>query len=102
MFGTASTVEMGLGGGDADFISPQELQAKIPSYLLTVGPFASNGPIRVWVTDDNTLKISEPVEIQVLPAPSQKVAPKAAAINSVTLPNSAYGFPQPEVRDCGD
>ena len=83
VFGTASTVEMGLGGGDADFISPQELQAKIPYYLLTVGPFASNEPIRVWVTDDNTLKVSEPAEIQVSPAPSQKVAPKAAAINSV-------------------
>jgi hypothetical protein len=83
VFGTASTVEMGLGGGDADFVSPQELQAKIPSYLLTVGPFASNEPIRVWVTDDNTLKVSEPLEIQVSPAPSQKVAPKAAAINSV-------------------
>jgi hypothetical protein len=84
VFGTATTVEMGLGGGDADFISPQELQAKIPYYLLTVGPFASNEPIHVWVTDDNTLKVSEPVEIQVSPAPSQKVAPKAAAINSVT------------------
>ncbi len=83
VFGTASTVEMGLGGGDADFISPQELQAKIPSYLLTVGPYAGNEPIRVWVTDDNTLEVSEPVEIQVLPAPSQKVAPKPAAINSV-------------------
>jgi hypothetical protein len=84
VFGTASTVQMGLGGGDADFVSSQELQAKVPYYLLTVGPFASNEPIRVWVTDDNTLKISEPVEIQVLPVPSQKVAPKAAAINSVT------------------
>ena len=84
VFGTASTVEMGLGGGDADFVSSQELQAKIPYYLLTVGPFASNEAIRVWVTDDNTLKVSEPVEIQVLPAPSQKVAPEAAAINSVT------------------
>ena len=83
VFGTASTVQMGLGGGDADFVSPQELQAKIPYYLLTVGPFASNEPIRVWVTDGNTLKVSEPVEIQVLPAPSQKVAPKAAAIDSV-------------------
>ena len=83
VFGTASTVQMGLGGGDADFISSQELQAKIPYYLLTVGPFASNEPIRVWVTDGNTLKVSEPVEIQVLPAPSQKVAPKAAAIDSV-------------------
>ena len=84
VFGTASTVEMGLGAGDADFVSSQELQAKIPYYLLTVGPFASNEPISVWVTDDNTLKVSEPAEIQVLPAPSQKVAPKAAAINSVT------------------
>jgi hypothetical protein len=84
VFGTASTVQMGLGGGDADFISPQELQAKIPYYLLTAGPFASNESILVWVTDDNTLKVSEPVEIQVSPAPSQKVAPKAAAINSVT------------------
>lgn len=84
VFGTASAVQMGLGGGDADFVSSQELQAKIPYYLLTVGPFASNEPIRGWVTDDNTLKISEPVEIQVLPAPSQKVAPRAAAINSVS------------------
>ena len=84
VFGTASTLEMGLGGGDADFVSSQELQAKIPYYLLTVGPFASNEPIRVWVTDDDTLKVSEPVEIQVSPASSQKVAPKAAAINSVT------------------
>ena len=84
VFGTASTVRMGLGGGDADFVSPQELQAKIPSYLLTVGPFASDEPIRVWVTDDNTLKVSASIEIQVLPAPSQKVAPKAAAIDSVT------------------
>jgi len=84
VFGTASTVQMGLGGGDADFVSPQELQAKIPSYLLTVGIFANSEPIRVWVTDDNDLKISEPVEIQILPTPSLKVAPKAAAINSVT------------------
>ena len=84
VFGTASTVEYGLGGGDADFVSSQEIQAKIPSYLLTVGPFANNEPIRVWVTDDNTLKISEPRDIEVVPAPSQKVAPKAAAINSVT------------------
>jgi hypothetical protein len=84
VFGTASTVEMGLGGGDADFVSSQELKAKIPYYLLTVGPFASNELIRVWVTDDNTLKVSEPVEIQVSPASSQKVAPKAAAINAVT------------------
>jgi len=29
------------------------------------------------------VKISEPRDIEVLPAPSQKVAPKAAAINSV-------------------
>jgi hypothetical protein len=84
VFGTASTVDMGLGRGDADFVSSRELQAKIPYYLLTVGPFASNEPIRVWVTDDNTLKVSEPVEIQVSPAPAQKVAPKAAAINSIT------------------
>jgi len=84
VFGTASTVQMGLGGGDADFVSSQEIHAKIPYYLLTVGPFASNEPIRGWVTDDNTLKISEPVEIQVLPAPAQKVAPRAAAINSVS------------------
>lgn len=84
VFGTASEVQMGLGGGDADFVSSQEIQAKIPYYLLTVGPFASNQPISVWVTDDNTLKVSEPRTIQVLPAPSQKVAPKAAAINSVT------------------
>ncbi|MGB6678703.1 MAG: hypothetical protein WBE44_18550 [Terriglobales bacterium] len=83
VFGTASTVERGLGGGDADFVSAQELQAKIPSYLLTVGPYANNEPIRVWVTDDNTLKISEPRGIEVVPTQSMKAAPKAAAINSV-------------------
>jgi hypothetical protein len=83
VFGTASSVERGLGG-DADFVSSQEIQAKIPSYLTILGPYANNEPIRVWVTDDNTLKISEPREIAVVPAPSQKVAPMAAAINSVT------------------
>jgi IPT/TIG domain len=84
VFGTASSVERGLGGGDADFVSSQEIRAKIPSYLTILGPYANNEPIRVWVTDDNTLKISEPREIAVVPAPSQKAAPMAAAINSVT------------------
>jgi hypothetical protein len=84
VFGTASSVERGLGGGDADFVSSREIRAKIPSYLTILGPYANNEPIRVWVTDDNTLKISEPREIAVVPAPSQKAAPMAAAINSVT------------------
>jgi hypothetical protein len=84
VFGTASSVERGLGGGDADFVSWREIRAKIPSYLTILGPYANNEPIRVWVTDDNTLKISEPREIAVVPAPSQKAAPMAAAINSVT------------------
>ncbi len=80
---TTSTEDLGVG--DADFVSSQQLEAKIPSSLLTVaGLFAINEPIRVWVRDEDTFKISEPLEVPVLPAPSQKVAPKAAAINSVT------------------
>jgi len=75
-------LDMGLGG-DVDFISSQELRARIPSSLFTYGPFASNEPIRVWVTDDDDLKISQPWDIEILPTPSLKVAPKAAAINSV-------------------
>jgi hypothetical protein len=84
VFGTTSTAQMGLGVGDADFVSSQEIHSKIPSSLLTeAGVFARNEPILVWVTDENTLKISEPVEIQVAPTQSLKVAPKPAAINSV-------------------
>ena len=84
IFGTPSQMNLGLNGGNAEFVSPQELRAYIPSYLLTLnGLFASNEPIRVLVTEENPVKISEPRDIEVLPAPSQKVAPKAAAINSV-------------------
>ncbi len=100
VFGTASTVQMGLGVGDAEFVSSQEIESKIPSYLLTVGPFANNEPILVWVRDDDTLKISEPRDIEVVPAPSQKVAPKAAAINSVVpfpIPLMDAHSPQYEV-----
>lgn len=74
--------DMGFGG-DVDFISSQELRTQIPSSLFTYGPFASNEPIRVWVTDDDDLKISEPRDIAVLPTPLLKAAPKPAAINSV-------------------
>lgn len=84
VFGTESTVEMGLDGGDADFVSSEELRAQIPSSLVTFGPFASNEPIRVWVTDDDALKISEPRDIEVVPTRSMKAAPKPAAINSVS------------------
>jgi len=83
VFGTESAVEMGLDGGDADFVSSQELRAQITSSLVTFGPFASNEPIRVWVTDDDALKISGPREIEVVPTQSMKAAPKPAAINSV-------------------
>ena len=83
VFGTASTVEMGLDGGDADFVSSQELQARIPSSLVAFGPFASSEPILVWVTDDDALKVSEPRQIEVVPTPSLKAGPKAAAINSI-------------------
>jgi hypothetical protein len=77
-------MNLGLNGGNAEFVSSQELRAYIPSYLLTLnGLFASNEPIRVLVTDESAVKISEPRDIEVLPAQSQKVAPKAAAINSV-------------------
>lgn len=84
IFGTPSQMNLGLNGGNAEFVSSQELRAYIPSYLLTLNSlFASNEPIRVLVTDESAVKISEPRDIEVLPAPSQKVAPKAAAINSV-------------------
>jgi hypothetical protein len=73
---------MGLDG-DVDFISSQELRAQIPSSFFTYGPFASNEPIRVWVTDEDALKISEPRDIEILPTPSLKLAPRPAAINSV-------------------
>jgi hypothetical protein len=75
-------VDMGLDG-DVDFISSQELRAQIPSSFFTYGPFASNEPIRVWVTDEDALKISEPRDIEVLPTPLLKLAPRPAAINSV-------------------
>jgi hypothetical protein len=84
IFGTPSQMNLGLNGGNVEFVSSQELRTSIPSYLLTLnGLFASNEPIQVLVTDQSAVKISEPRDIEVLPAPSQKVAPKAAAINSV-------------------
>jgi hypothetical protein len=100
VFGTESAVEMGLDGGDADFVSSQELRAQILSSLVTFGPFASNEPIRVWVTDDDALKISEPREIEVVPTQSMKAAPKPAAINSVNpfpIPLMDAQSPQYEV-----
>jgi hypothetical protein len=79
-----ATFGVGMGlDGDVDFISSQELRAQIPSSFFTYGPFASNEPIRVWVTDEDALKISEPRDIEVLPTPLLKLAPRPAAINSV-------------------
>jgi hypothetical protein len=70
--------------GEAEFISLQEIRSYLPSYFLTQnGLYADNLRIQVWVTDDDALKISEPKDIEVIPARSLKVMPKKAAINSI-------------------
>jgi hypothetical protein len=85
VFGTESAVDMGLDGGDAEFISPQEIRSYIPSYfLMPNGIYVNNERVRVWVTDDDALKISEPKYIEVIPTRPLKIFPKRAAINSIT------------------